>query len=113
MITSGLPVTGLITLAGGTLPPSVTFAADAVSVTVVASASSVTFVVTVPVVVSDSKLPPLVPVIAFVITSVPWMYACPRDARTGALARQAPAARTRCRAGIVIVVRQRVITSGN
>ena len=36
-------------------------AADAVSVTVVASASSVTFVVTVLVVVSDSKLPPLVP----------------------------------------------------
>ena len=53
------------------LPPSVTEAAEAVSVTVVASASSVTVVLTVEVVVSASKLPPLVLLMPTLRVSVP------------------------------------------
>ena len=55
------------------LPPSVTDAADALSVNVVASASSVTVVLTVAVVSSASKLPPADALMPTLSVSVPWV----------------------------------------
>ena len=67
------------------LPPSTTLAAEAVRVTVETSASSVTVVVAVPLGVTASKLPPVVPVMLTVSVSVPCTCASsPRTAK-GAL----------------------------
>ena len=89
------------------LPPSATLAADALRVSVLPSALSVTVVLGVPVVVSDSKLPPLVPVMLAVTVSVP--CTCESSGRTAIGAELALLAPT----GIVMVAPlESVTTSG-